>query len=171
MKSIVLAVIAGLIVLIGVTAFLVWLNSSKYLKRNQPNSTRPLVFDSNGSDAQTSPQITAEDKIDTKAFYEIYTNGTKRTFTDPMYHNQSPDVFIDASDPTVVHVTRKGITWSDFFATLPMTITADCIITGTGQEFCTNQGESLRFYINDTEYADALFQEILDGDKLRVVYD
>src|SRR3972149_9373537 len=56
---------------------------------------------------------------DFTASFAIYTNGTKRTFTAAMYHNQSPDVFIESQDPGIVRVKKTGITWDGFYATLP----------------------------------------------------
>lgn len=55
------------------------------------------------------------DSTDFTASFEIYTNGTKRIFTQAMYHQQSPNVFIQATDPSIVYVKKAGTTWADFF--------------------------------------------------------
>jgi hypothetical protein len=41
-----------------------------------------------------------------------------------------------------VHVRKAGVIWSDFFKTLPMELTKDCLITGTKQTFCIGETES-----------------------------
>jgi len=119
---------------------------------------------------ETSQQSLTPEKVDLSAGFAIFTNGTFRIFTAPMYHNLSEDVFIESSNPNIIIVKKKGITWSDFFATLPMSLKKDCLVTGTGQTFCTNGNEKLRFFINGREDPNALDKEIGNGDKLLVTY-
>jgi hypothetical protein len=104
------------------------------------------------------------------ATFEIYTNGTKRIFTDPKYHNKSLDVYIESKNPSLINVQKPDITWSDFFATLPMKLDKECLTTGTGQVFCSNKDKKLRFYINEIEKQDALTSKISPGDFLKVEY-
>ncbi len=104
------------------------------------------------------------------ASFVIYTNGTRREFTDPKYHNTSGDLFIDASSPHTIRVREEGRVWSDFFNTLPMQVTPVCLTTGTGQQFCTDSTQSLKFFINGTEDQNALEREIRPGDKLLISY-
>lgn len=108
--------------------------------------------------------------VSINAKFEIYTNGTKRIFTDPKYHKQSPDVYIEPSDPMSIHITKPGVLWSDFFNTLPMKLTPNCLTTGTGQVFCTNATGQLKFYINSIEQPTALDQTINENDILVVKY-
>jgi hypothetical protein len=114
--------------------------------------------------------------VETKQFepftatFEIHTNGTKRIFTDPRYHTLSEEVFITSENPAEIQVHKEGTTWADFFTTLPMQLSADCLVTGTGQTFCTSDSGTLRFYINDVEDANALTKEIASGDHLKVEY-
>jgi len=99
------------------------------------------------------------------------TKGTKRIFTSSMYHNLSPDVYITADNPSVIHVKKSGITWRDFFETLPMTLSEDCLVTGTKQTFCTGEDGVLRFFINGEENRNALNLKIESGDSLKVDYE
>jgi hypothetical protein len=104
------------------------------------------------------------------ARFEITTNSTKRIFTDAKYHNQSIDVYIQPPDPSVVRVEMEGVTWDEFFRTLPFSLTSDCLVTGTKQTFCSNETGTLRFYLNEVETPDALTKEIKANDFLRVEY-
>lgn len=104
------------------------------------------------------------------AHFQIVTNGTKRTFTQAMYHHQDEDAFIDAANPEQVEVTRYGITWNDFFKTLPFSLDEECLVTGTGQKFCNSGAGRLRFYVNEIETPNALDQIIEPGDDLKVTY-
>lgn len=117
-----------------------------------------------------SPTPTVGIAINYQATFSIITNGTARIFTDPKYHNQSEDVYLESTNPSTVTVKKKGITWNDLFKTLPMEISKECLTTGTGQIFCTNDTKKLRFFINDEEDPDALDKEIQNGDFLRIVY-
>ena len=107
---------------------------------------------------------------DKHAAFAIFTNGTFRIFTASMYHNLSEDVYITAENPNVVIVKKDGITWSEFFETLPFELTYDCLTTGTKQTFCTNASQSLKFFINGKREDAALGKEIKDRDKLLVTY-
>ena len=116
----------------------------------------------------TTHQLQQETRVEIKASFAIFTNRTFRVFTASMYHNLSNDVFIEASNPNIVRVRKKGITWDDFFKTLPMKLTRDCLTTGTGQSFCTNSNQTLKFYINGKVDSNALDRIINEGDQLLV---
>ena len=116
-------------------------------------------------------QPSAEIPVEKKALFAIYTNGTFRVFTASMYHNLSDDVFIEPSNPNVVIVNKDGITWRDLFATLPMELDENCLITGTKQTFCSNGQFSLQFYINGKRNQKALDQIINSKDKLLITYE
>lgn len=122
----------------------------------------------------TSPESSTIANISSKADYSasfaIFTKGTFRIFTASMYHNLSKDVYIQADNPNIVYVKKKGITWNDFFKTLPLKLTKDCLTTGTKQTFCTNINEKLRFYVNGKEVVNALDNQIEAGDQLLVTY-
>lgn len=125
----------------------------------RPDSTIPQL---------STPSLSPKEIV---ASLEIYTLGTKRIFTDPKYHNLSDEVYISAEAPSQVHVKKTGMSWADFFATLPMKLTKDCLTTGTKQVFCTNNAYKLKFFINGQENPDALDKEIKENDFLKVIYD
>ena len=134
-------------------------------KQNLSTSTTAPTSTTN----QVTPTQFAE-KVDITASFEIYTNTTKRIFTASMYHNLSQDVYITADDPSIVHVKKTGITWDAFFATLPMQLSKECLVTGTKQTFCSGPEGTLRFFINDVENPDALDEIINEGDFLKITY-
>ena len=111
-----------------------------------------------------------EQNVAIEASFAIVTNGLVRRFAFPMYHNLSSDVYIDASDPTVVYVKKRGVTWNNFFETLPMKLTKECLTTGTKETFCTGATGALRFYLNGIEDRDLLDREIKNGDKARIEF-
>ncbi len=119
---------------------------------------------------QTSPTPVQNQKVDLTASFTIVTGSITRNFSAKMYHNLSPDVYIESPNPPVVHVKKKGITWNDFFKTLPMQLTKDCLTTGTKETFCTGENGTLRFYLNNIEDKDLLDREIKEGDKVLIQF-
>lgn len=105
-----------------------------------------------------------------QAQFAIYTNGIKRTFTASMYHQLSEKAFIEPGKPDFVQVHAPNVSWQDFFATLPFQVTSNCLITGTGQRFCSDQNQSLKFYLNGQTRADILSQTIQPNDKLVISF-
>lgn len=104
------------------------------------------------------------------AHFEIFTNGTRRIFTNLKYHNQSQDIYIENPDPHLIFVKKSDLTWADFFNTLPFSLEKDCLVTGTKQTFCNTETKKLFFYLNGQEVPDALEQVIAPNDSLRVEY-
>jgi len=119
----------------------------------------------------SSPSPTPQMReVNIKASFTIVTGTITRSFNAEKYHNQSPDVYVENPDPTIVHVTKNGITWDDFFKTLPMKLTKDCLITGDGETLCNGKNDALKFYLNDIQTSDLLDKEIRDGDKALIQY-
>jgi len=152
MKKVLL--LGGIIILLAIGFFILYPNKPKITPKTARNS-------------QTEQ---AQEETNMNASFEIYTNGTRRIFTNPMYHNLSPDVYIEAPNPNIINVKKANTTWGDFFKTLPFTLTKDCLVTGTNQTFCTNNAQILKFYINSKQDALALEKKINAGDKLLVSY-
>lgn len=148
-------IIIGIVVITIAAALIISSNSQE----NKINS--PAI------QAQTSPTETI---TDAKASFVIFTNGTLRIFSDPRYHNLSTDIYLQSDNPNIVHVKKAEVTWDDFFKTLPMKLSYDCITTGTGQTFCSNANQKLKFYINGKLEPNALDMVIKNGDQLLVSY-
>lgn len=154
------------IIVLGVTIFLTLILGFLFLI-NKPTPLPPPT-------QNASEELTAESSVtpitDIDASFAIFTNGTFRIFTSPMYHNISPDVYIEPTDPNTVHVKKVGITWNDFFLTLPFKLNATCLTTGTNQTFCTGENGTLKFFINGEQNNAALSEEIKNGDRLLVTF-
>lgn len=111
-----------------------------------------------------------QNQNDFAASFGIFTLGTARTFNQSMYHNLSPEVYIEKSNSNLVHVKKPGVTWDYFFKTLPFLLTKDCLTTGTGQSYCSDQINQLKFYINGIYDPNALERVISPRDNLLVSY-
>lgn len=125
--------------------------------------------------APSHPSETAQTEnpaaVATTAAFLIYTNNVKRSFTASMYHHKSNDVYLTAQNPQLVHVTVQSITWGEFFRTLPMRLTAQCLTTGTKETYCTQpSGMKLQFFLNGQETPAVLRLAIANNDRLLVTY-
>lgn len=104
------------------------------------------------------------------ASFAIFTNGIFRIFTDPKYHNQSADIYIQSDNPNIVYVKKANLTWDDFFKTLPMKLEKDCLTTGTKQTFCNQGNYTLKFYLNGKKVDNLLTQTIKPNDQALITY-
>lgn len=142
-----------------------------YLNLTRSQATAPKSSDD--TDQIVTQEPTPEPAfVPYNATFQIVIDGETRTFTDPRYHNKSADVYItpEGSRQVQITVAQPNITWGILFATLPMSVTKDCIVTGTQQTFCSNASKQLRFYINGVESPDALITVIEPSSQLKIVY-
>lgn len=147
------AISAVVIIILAISAYTI------FNKPQSPSTANP-----------TPAPITQIEKENVTATFTIITENITRSFKAEKYHNLSPDVYIEASDPTIVHVKKMGITWDDFFKTLPMKLTKQCLITGDGETLCNNKDSSLKFYLNNIETPDLLEKRINEGDKALIKF-
>ena len=117
-----------------------------------------------------SPSTSIQTETDLKASFTIITDAITRNFTNPKYHNQSEEVFITKDNPSVIFVKKSGITYGDFFATLPMKLSKECLITGDGERLCNKENGTLQFFLNEKEDQDLLDKEIKEGDKALIKF-
>ena len=158
----------GLYILLLLIAIFVGTLTWIYLNTN-PNPS-PLTTVQEPTSEKTSADPTTKYPLEFTASFEIYTNGTKRIFTNPMYHNLSPSLYIQSQSPSTIYVIGQPATWQNFFDTLPMSLSKDCLVTGTNESFCNTQTHQLRFYLNGVETPNALDLQIQPDDFLRVTY-
>lgn len=156
--------IAYVVLSVGALAFLLY-----FFTNNHEVIVTPKSESTQNNGASPSVSINNQE-VPYTAEFAIYTNGTFRIFTNSMYHELSPDVYIMSQEPNTLHVEKPNITWGDFFGTLPFEVTSECLTTGTGETFCTNDAQTLSFYINGTLNSDALNQVIGPNDRLIINY-
>lgn len=156
---------------LGVVSILVFLSLNRASNRVSDVKEALQTVEEFKQNQQENYTSQLGEPVEFTASFEIYTNGTKRIFTAPMYHNLSQDVYINAGNPGLVYVKKVGITWNNFFKTLPMQLSKDCLVTGTKETFCSGDNGSLHFFINGQENPDALDREIKNEDYLLVKYE
>lgn len=120
--------------------------------------------------SQPKDQSPPSQNTDIQANFTIVTGSITRSFKAEKYHKLSPDVYIENPDPGIVHVKKMGIKWSDFFQTLPMKLTNDCLTTGDGETYCDGKDGNLKFYLNDVETLNLLDMEIKEGARVLIKF-
>lgn len=155
MKKILLVIVV--IILIAI--------SSSYI-----DESTDLLQENNSLISISSEVEVNSQEVDVTAGFAIFTNGVFRVFTSSMYHNLSSEAYISRSEPNVIHVKVSGITWGEFFATLPLELTQACLVTGNKERYCSNDSAKLKFYINGVEDDNVLSREITQSDKLLITY-
>ncbi|RJR15066.1 hypothetical protein C4579_03295 [Candidatus Microgenomates bacterium] len=153
-----LLLLLGLIVLVFLAVFVIL-----------PRMSKPMLEELYSRRARPSPTATTN-FVPFTAQFLIFTNGQLRDFSASMYLNQSSAVYLEGDNATMINVNQSGITWDDFFKTLPFLVSADCLVTGTGQQFCSNQQSSLKFYLNGQPVSDLLTREMQPNDELLISY-
>jgi hypothetical protein len=151
-------IIILIVLILGYGLFIV---SEGRLKVNKKVSDLPTP-------SLTSPEINSA--TDITASFKIITGSITRSFTNPKYHNRSSDIFIEASDPTVVHAKKVDLTWNNFFNTLPMKLTEDCLTTGDGETYCNGKDGKLEFFINGQLDRNLLSKEIKQDDSVLIKF-
>lgn len=149
------AIAAIVIIILGVSAFTIF---------NKPQSTPTTI------PTPSPTSIIQDEKTDITATFTIITDNITRSFKAEKYHNKSPDVYIENPDPTIIHVKKAGITFNDFFKTLPMKLTKECLTTGDGENFCDGVNGDLKFFLNDIETPNLLNKEINEGNKALIKF-
>ena len=110
------------------------------------------------------------------ADFAVYLRGEQVDFSDPSYlstlegQELSENVHIHEPRYTVVHVHREQSTWDEFLTSLGWTLTDTCITPRDGEQLCTNEAETLRFYVNGVRIDSLRFQNISDLDRVLITY-
>lgn len=99
--------------------------------------------------------------------FKMYLNDERIRFTDKKYQSSAEHThhvslhFHDGNDE-VIHRHADGVTLTNFFKSLGMTLTNDCVTMDTGTEYCTNKSDTLLLIVNGErviEVNDYIFSE------------
>lgn len=96
--------------------------------------------------------------------------GNDIDFTKPQFQLQSQFIHLENSNGYVVHRHSKDVTIGYFFETLNTRLFSDCIIFHDGVEFCSNNENTLKFYVNGKKIENLRDYLIFDGDLILISY-
>jgi hypothetical protein len=98
----------------------------------------------------------------------VFVGGEQINFGMPQFQLSSKYIHLENNNPYLIHKHATGIPLEMLFASFGMKITPDCIILNNGEstekthKFCTEQGESLVFYVNGEKYYSDISQYVLE---------
>src|SRR5438445_5356128 len=102
--------------------------------------------------------------------FKMYIHGKPVDFSKSQYQLRSQYVHFEAGDGDVIHKHATGVTLDFLFRTLRMSFNKDCIALDTGQRYCNDGTNTVKFYVNGNQ--SSLFEkyELHDLDKVLISY-
>lgn len=91
-------------------------------------------------------------------------------FNEVGYQVQSSWIHFENHDGSTIHKHATGVTLGYLFDSLDVGLTDQCYQFPNGQQFCTNDEYSLRFFINDVEMDDIRDYEPMEDDRVLITY-
>lgn len=84
---------------------------------------------------------------------KVYMNGKAVDFSLAKYQSTdekelNPDIHVHDGNGDVIHIHKSGVTLSDFFTSLKISLTSNCYIDDLKKEFCTDGTQKLQIFVN-----------------------
>ena len=96
--------------------------------------------------------------------------GDKFDFSVPSYQIKSSWIHFEESDGTTIHRHSTGVELGYLFDTLNIGIDSECYRFPDGRQFCTNEDNSLKYYINH-QIVDNISNYVFeDGDRILISF-
>lgn len=97
-------------------------------------------------------------------------HGDSFDFSLEQYQLQSPFIHLENNNGYVVHRHSVGVTIGYLFETLNFELSKECLVIDDGRKFCTDNVDSLKFFINGRQVVDIRDYIIFDGDLILISY-
>ena|ERR687885_1411920 len=104
------------------------------------------------------------------AAFAIILNGKQIDFSQPRYQLQSRLIHVEGGDGTTLHRHATGVPFGEFLKSVHMKIQNGCFISDDGKQYCSNQNNRLRFFINGNETKSINNYVLNANDRILVVY-
>ncbi len=96
--------------------------------------------------------------------------GDEFDFAAPAYQIKSPWTHFEGRDGSTIHKHATGVTLGYLFDSLSLGLDDQCFVFQDGRSFCTNEDYDLKFFINRDRVSDIRDYEIMEGDRVLVLY-
>ena len=109
----------------------------------------------------------------THAAFLVKVNGENIDFSQPQYQVQSDYIHVENGDGTTLHRHATNVTFADFLKSIKMDLdeTNNCLVfTNNGTQYCHNNDNQLRTFINGNPTDSISDYVINDNDRLLVIY-
>ena len=91
-------------------------------------------------------------------------------FSAPAYQIKSPWIHFESRDGSTIHKHATGVELEYLFNSISIGIDEKCFIFPDGKSFCTNEDYTLKYFINGKQVNDIRDYEIIEDDKILIVF-
>jgi len=91
-------------------------------------------------------------------------------FSSPAFQIKSSWIHFEGNDGTTIHKHATGVNLGYLFDTIGIGLDDQCYVFPDGKSFCTNDEYTLKFFINREQVSDITDYEIMEGDRILVVF-
>ena len=91
-------------------------------------------------------------------------------FSSPAFQIKSSWIHFEGNDGTTIHKHATGVNLGYLFDTIGIGLDDQCYVFPDGKSFCTNDDYTLKFFINREQVSDIRDYEIMEGDRILVVF-
>jgi len=96
--------------------------------------------------------------------------GDSFDFSAPAYQIKSSWIHFEGRDAFTIHKHATGVTLGFLFDSLQLVLDDQCFVFQDGRSFCTNDDYVLQLYINWEKVSDIRDYEIIEDDRILIVY-
>ena len=91
-------------------------------------------------------------------------------FASPAFQIKSSWIHFEGNDGTTIHKHATGVNLGYLFETLGIGLDDQCYVFPDGKQFCSNEDYKLRLFINGDEVPDIREYEIMEDDRVLILY-
>jgi len=91
-------------------------------------------------------------------------------FSGPAFQIKSSWIHFEGRDGSTFHKHATGVTLGYLFDTLNIGLDDQCYVFPDGKSYCTQEDYRLNFFINGEQVSDIKDYEIMEGDRILIVY-
>jgi len=96
--------------------------------------------------------------------------GDEFDFSAPAYQIKSPWTHFEGREGFTIHKHATGVTLGYLFESLSLGLDDQCFVFQDGRSFCTNEDYSLLFFINGEQVSDISDYEVMEDERVLVLY-
>jgi hypothetical protein len=125
--------------------------------------------------APKTEELMLGEKVHEHVDLKIYLNGKALDLTQSKYQSDeenelNPNTHLHDGNGEVVHKHRDGVTLGYFLDSLKISLSKDCLILDTGEKYCNDDANELKFLINGQRSELFAEYELTDLDRLLISF-
>jgi len=91
-------------------------------------------------------------------------------FSGPAFQIKSSWIHFEGRDGTTIHKHATGVDLEFLFDSLRIGLDDQCYVFPDGKSYCAQEDYTLKFFINEEQTSDIRDYEIMEGDKVLIIY-